>query len=82
MVCKAGFREERWEAKGNNFLSTGKQKFAGSEKNPRMQERVPGNWGEGWSWAVWSQCWACREIQPMRMSSTGDRLFITIIGKF
>lgn len=56
VVCKAGFREERWEAKGNNLLSTVKQKFAGSENNPRMQERVRGNWGEGWSWAVWSQC--------------------------
>lgn len=47
--CKAGLREERWEAKGNNLLGIGKQKFDSYRREPK--ERAPGNWEKGWSWA-------------------------------
>lgn len=41
--CNAGVREERWEAKGNNLLSIGKQKIDGYRREPKVQERAPGN---------------------------------------
>lgn len=42
MVCKAGLKEMRWEAKGNHFLIIGKQEFDSFQREHRVQERVQG----------------------------------------
>lgn len=42
--AKLASGERYWEAKGSRLLGIGKQKLDSSGENPRVQERVPGNW--------------------------------------
>lgn len=35
VVCKVSLGKERWEAKGNNVLSIGKQKFDSFRRDPK-----------------------------------------------